>query len=141
MRTYTPRYWAYPSSPKKPGPLKVSVASETARLSALQKRVDALESTIASESPTAQSFEPVYKALTATTQALGTTVDGATRVARTAVVKRGAKGRVVDGSRLARVKQGALDGSFAALDQSYSAALAAAGLSVEQVATGTVDAK
>jgi len=139
VRTYTPRYWAYPSSPKKPGRLKVSVASETARLSKLQKRIDALESTIASESPTAQSFESVYKALSATAQTLGATVDGATRVARTVVVKRGAKGRVVDGSRLSKVNQGALDDPFVALERSYSDALAAAGLSAEQVATETVD--
>ena len=100
VRTYTPRYWAYPSSPKRPDPLKVSVATEVTRLSTLQKRIDALESTIASESPTAQSFESVYESVSTATQALGKTVGDATRVARTVVVKRGAKGRVVDASKL-----------------------------------------
>jgi len=139
VRTYTPRYLAYPSRPKKPGPLEVSVASEIARLSKLRERIDALESTIASESPDAQSFGSVYEALSAATQALRATAGDATSAARAAVVKRGAKGRVLDASRLSKVNQSALDDPFAALEESYSDALAKAGLSAEQVTNEAAD--
>ena len=79
--------------------------------------------------------------MSAATQALGRTTGDATRAARTAVVKRGARGGVVDTSKLSKLNQDVLDDPFAALDRSYSDALASAGLSEGPVTTGAVDAQ
>lgn len=138
--TYRPRYWGYPAQPRKPGLMSVTVAPEIERLSALQGQVDALMSTIASQTPAAQSFGSVYQTLATAAQALGTTVGDATTVART-VVKKAARGHVIDGAKLSKVDPAALDAPFGELDRSFSDALTAYGLTPAQVATGGAGAQ
>jgi len=137
--TYRPRYQSYPARPRKPAALKVSVRSEAARLSKLRGRIDDLMGDIESEGSSAQSFGPVYQALANATKALGATVDGASRAARAAVVSKGAKGRIINASRISKVSKTALDAPFSELERSYSDTLTTLGLTAEQVAADSAD--
>ena len=138
--TYRPSYWSYPARPGKPAPLRVSVASQTKRLSRLRRQIEALRSSVASEGPAAKSFGSVYPVLASTAQALEATVSDARSAAGAVVVTRGAKGRVIDASKISKVKQGALDAPFDELDRSFSDALTAVGLTPGQVAADGVGA-
>ncbi len=134
--TYRPRYWSNPAAPGKPAPLKVSVDPEVERLSVLKGQVDTLMTTVASLPPAAQSFGSVYQSLAAAVQALGKSVDDARGVARTLVVKKADKGRVIAASKLSKIDQGTLEAPFSDVDQSFAAALTAVGLTPAQVTTG-----
>ncbi len=131
--TYIPTYWSYPARPKSPAPLRVSVGSEIKRLSKLQGRVGALRSSIVSESPKTRSFGSVYRVLEKTTQALEAAVGDASNAARRVVVSKGAKGQVIDESRIRRVDESSLDASFDELDPLFTDALMAVGLGPEDV--------
>lgn len=135
--TYRPRYQASPARPEKPAPLSVSAAPEIKRLSVLQNQIDALWAAVGVESPAARAFGSVYPALTNTAQALRSTVGDARKMARAVVVTKGAKGKVIDAAKISKVNQAALEGPFGELDQSFSAALTAVGLTPEQVAAAS----
>jgi hypothetical protein len=135
--TYHPRYLGSPGQPRKPGPLNVTLDSEKKRLSALQNRIGALTSAIGSEATSAAAFASVYPVLDSTAKSLGTTVSSVRRMTGAAVVTKGAKGKVIDESKISAVSLAALDASLAELDQAFASAIAAAGLTPDQVATGS----
>jgi type II secretory pathway pseudopilin PulG len=134
--SYHPSYQAVPGGPSRPAPLSVSVSSERARLSALQKRIGSLRSTIASHTPTGPSFTAIYPVLDSTAKSLAATVGSASSMAGSLVVSSGSKGHVIAASKISSVKLSALDAPFGALDSAFSSAVTAAGLTPAQVAGG-----
>ncbi|NTU71563.1 MAG: serine/threonine protein kinase [Coriobacteriia bacterium] len=137
--TYETNYWDFPSDPKKPAKVKVSLKTENRELDDLVDELNAYRSDIASATPRSRFFGPVYQVLGTTAQSLSDSVDKV-RTMMAGVVSTEARGQKISSAKVDSVNLGSLDAPFQQIDQQVTVALATNRLGLNEILGGATDA-